>query len=153
MSFYCQRALLYLSWQKTQFAMQEFFQFEGDKCGCDVVSQCQFMPPKWKSKLKDLCRRHTTTLTHTHTRGHTHILFIFFTRKCDLYEKSQQQHGSGLLRVRVKYFAAFELFKFNFQPAKEWDGVAVADAWIRIQMHMPMAMSMSMWCRGQPLHK
>jgi len=116
--------------------MQEFFQFEGDKRSSQPASEhafkrgfqmwlrCRQPVSIYAAKVKIQTERfmqatHYHTHTHTHTREHTHILFIFFTRKCDLYEKSQQQHGSGLLRVRVKYFAAFELFKFNFQPAKE----------------------------------
>lgn len=64
------------------------------KCGCDVVSQCQFMPPKWKSKLKDLCRRRWKTHRHRHTHAIFYLYIfvsLFFASKCDLYEKSQQQ--------------------------------------------------------------
>lgn len=64
---------------------------------CRRTRQCQFMPPKWKSKLKDLCTRcgtcvcvcmrHIRYTRHTHTHIYAHVLFIiFFVGKCDLYE-------------------------------------------------------------------
>lgn len=93
---------------------------------CRRTRQCQFMPPKWKSKLKDLCTRcgtcvcvcvaymYATHGTHTHTYMHMYYLLYFSWVNVIYMKISASATTVTPLNVPAKYFASSEIFKLNF---------------------------------------
>lgn len=51
---------------------------------------------------------------HTHSHAHTDVLFIIFSLVNVIYIKISAAAVNVWLCVRVKYFASFEILKFNF---------------------------------------
>lgn len=140
------------------------------KCGCHVVSQCQFM---YAAKVKIQTERFMPG-THIHVLNaprlmpqtpypihfnmlaiHTYIIYIFSPAKCDLYEKSQQQAFSAFgsmcvwnISQRLSFLNSISRRSKPEPRLSQKQIQSQSHMRIQFQMHsevqMPMAMSLSM---------